>query len=151
MDTLIRCSLYQVTESVIGTVNNLMEVERPQLEETDGSSSVINSLEQQISNVQKNPENFTDVQPNIGVKAVKLDPIITKAITFLNLPPSNKTGTDTLNADLTEENTRLYNNLEEVRSDKSTTSIYIPSRILELALNGNPCHTFIPSVLFLCP
>ncbi|PIK59214.1 hypothetical protein BSL78_03853 [Apostichopus japonicus] len=145
----VNSSSIEVTESVVGTVNNLMEVNERSLEQTVGSSSVIVSLEQQISNVQKNPNNFTDVQHNVGVQAVKLDPDITKAVTFINLPPSNTTGRDALNADLAEENTRLFNNKQEVRTDNSTTSIYVPSKILELALEVDPTITHVPISFFI--
>ncbi|XP_071830018.1 uncharacterized protein [Apostichopus japonicus] len=138
-----------VTESVVGTVNNLMEVDEDKLDETQGTSSVVNSLEQQVSNVQENPENFTDIQNNVGVQAVKLDPDITKAITFLNLPPNNITMQDALNADLSKENTRLYNDQQEVRTFNSTSSIYVPSRILEIALEAYPTITFVPISFFI--
>ncbi|XP_071830277.1 adhesion G-protein coupled receptor G7-like [Apostichopus japonicus] len=145
----VNSSSPEVTESVVGTVNNLMEVNERSLEQTVGSSSVIVSLEQQISNVQKNPNNFTDVQHNVGVQAVKLDPDITKAVTFINLPPSNTTGRDAVNADLAEENTRLFNDKQEVRTDNSTTSIYVPSMILELALEVDPTITHVPISFFI--
>ncbi|PIK59212.1 hypothetical protein BSL78_03851 [Apostichopus japonicus] len=135
---------------VVGTVNNLMEVDEDKLDETQGTSSVVNSLEQQVSNVQENPENFTDIQNNVGVQAVKLDPDITKAITFLNLPPNNITMQDALNADLSKENTRLYNDQQEVRTFNSTSSsIYVPSRILEIALEAYPTITFVPISFFI--
>lgn len=88
-----------------------MEVDESDLENSEGSSTVVNTLEEQVSNVQKNPENFTDVQDNVGVKAVKVDPVVTKAMTFVNLPPDYvDENEDILNADLTEESTMLYNN-----------------------------------------
>ncbi|PIK59943.1 hypothetical protein BSL78_03098 [Apostichopus japonicus] len=126
-----------VTESVIGTVNNIMEVDESDLENSEGSSTVVNTLEEQVSNVQKNPENFTDVQDNVGVKAVKVDPVVTKAMTFVNLPPDYvDENEDILNADLTEESTMLYNNENEVQSEDCISSIFIPAKILEHVKQG---------------
>lgn len=136
-DTLFSSLFIQVTQSVVGTVNNLMEIEENELEQTEQSSSVVTSLEQQVSNVQKNPENFTDVQDNVGVQAVKLDPDITNGITFVNFWATDDTGQIIPNADLTEENTQLYNENQEIRRENTSASIHISSHVLELALSGN--------------
>lgn len=122
---------------MIGTVNNIMEVDESDLENSEGSSTVVNTLEEQVSNVQKNPENYTDVQDNVGVKAVKVDPVVTKAMTFVNLPPDYvDENEDILNADLTEESTMLYNNENEVQSEDCISSIFIPAKILEHVKQG---------------
>ncbi|XP_071830067.1 adhesion G-protein coupled receptor G2-like [Apostichopus japonicus] len=126
-----------------------MEVNETELVEADASTSVINSLEQQVSNVQENPENFTDVQDNVGVKAVKFDPELTKSITFINLIPEEFTGSDVLNTDLSEENAQLYNERSEVLLNRSASSIYIPSNILEIALQEQPNLTQVPISFFL--
>ncbi|PIK59209.1 putative G-protein coupled receptor, partial [Apostichopus japonicus] len=113
----------------------LIEIDEDELgKETQGSSSVIICLEQLVSNVQENPGNFTDVQANVGVQAVKVNPSITNAITFISLSPSNSTHQDVQNADLSEENTILHNDEREIQTDISLTSIFVPSIILELAL-----------------
>ncbi|PIK41196.1 putative tyrosine-protein kinase [Apostichopus japonicus] len=135
----------EVTQSVLGTVNNLMEVDEDELgKETQGSSSVIISLEQQVSNVQENPGNFTDVQVNVGVQAVKVNPSITNAITFISLSPTNNTHQDVQNADLSEENTILHNDEREIQTDNSLTSIFVPSIILEQALIVDPNISYVP-------
>ncbi|XP_071830025.1 uncharacterized protein [Apostichopus japonicus] len=135
----------EVTQSVLGTVNNLMEVDEDELgKETQGSSSVIISLEQQVSNVQENPGNFTDVQVNVGVQAVKVNPSITNAITFISLSPTKNTHQDVQNADLSEENTILHNDEREIQTDNSLTSIFVPSIILEQALIVDPNISYVP-------
>ncbi|PIK56356.1 putative G-protein coupled receptor [Apostichopus japonicus] len=121
-----------VTESVVGTVNNLMEVEETKLDQSESTASVVISLEQQVSKVQENPENFTDVQDNVGVRAVKLDPDITNGVTFFNLSPFNGSKEEVLAADFETENTRLFNNDTEVQTGNSIASIYVPKAVLEL-------------------
>lgn len=121
----------------MGTVNNLMEIDEEILDTTQETNSVVTSLEQQVTNVQQNPENFTEIENNVGVQAVKLDPHVTNAVTFVNFPPVNVVNGSVLSADLSEEYTELYNDVGEVEIPNSTSSIFIPRDILDLAQKGN--------------
>lgn len=138
-----------VTNSLVGTVNNLMEVDESQLEEAEDTHVVVVSLEQQVSNVQKNPDNFTEVEDNVGVKAVKIDPSVTDAITFVNLAPEDTEGSERLYADLAENNTVLFNNEEEVQKDNTITSIYLPPKILQLAREVDQNMVQVPFSFFI--
>ncbi|KAJ8022333.1 Tolloid-like protein 2 [Holothuria leucospilota] len=122
-----------VTDSVVGTVNNLMEVPEDTLAQAADTSSYVASLEKQVTNVHQNPDNFTEVQNNVGVKAVKLNPNVTKAITFINLSPFDLNKAERLSANLSDENTVLFNDEEEVKNENSSSSIYIPPKILQVA------------------
>lgn len=130
--------LLQVTKSVLGIVNNLILVNENDLAEVDSGTSVTAALEQQISHVQKNPSNFTSIQENIGVEAVKFESNISKAITFVNLLAGDESKTkNCLNEDLSEERIRMYNNDTNVTIINSVTSISIPPKIIEMAVEGN--------------
>lgn len=116
-----------------------MEIGEDQLEQAEDTASVISSLHQQVSNRQKQSDNFTDVQENVGVTAVKFDPTITSGVTFLYSPSSNIPEQELLTADFKQENTRLFNDENEVYIDTSTVSIFIPKGILDLAQKRKVC------------
>ncbi|PIK56358.1 hypothetical protein BSL78_06732 [Apostichopus japonicus] len=140
----VNSSSPEVTQSVVGTVSNLMEIGEDQLEQAEDTASVISSLDQQVSNKQKQSDNFTDVQENVGVTAVKFDPTITSGVTFLYLPSSNIPKEELLTADFKQENTRLFIDENEVYINTSTASIFIPKGILDLAQKHDPSISQIP-------
>ncbi|KAJ8022428.1 Adhesion G-protein coupled receptor G4 [Holothuria leucospilota] len=133
-----------VTDSVIGTVSNLMEIEEDTLANAGETSTVVVSLEQQVSNVQQNSDNFTEVVDNVGVKAVKIDPTITKAITFANLSPAKGNNDGDFYGDLTDEKTVLFNEEKEVKDENIVSSLYLPPKILQLAEEADPNNTRLP-------
>lgn len=111
-----------------------MEVDEIALEESESSTTLVTSLEHQVSNVQENPGNFTDIQNNVGVLAVKLDPINNNSITLVNVLPEGQDGNEIEYADLSKNNTQLYSYEKVVKN--SVSSIFVPTGILDLALEG---------------
>ncbi|PIK38201.1 putative G-protein coupled receptor, partial [Apostichopus japonicus] len=75
----------EVTNAFIGLLTNLMNFEAESLQ-TTSSNKIISLLEQQISLVQQNQGNFTEVQDKLAVVAVKLDPQLADFITFFHEP-----------------------------------------------------------------
>ncbi|KAJ8022451.1 Adhesion G-protein coupled receptor G2 [Holothuria leucospilota] len=113
-----------VTQSVVGIVNNVMEVDEAHLEDTGSAQTFIVSLERQISNLQKTgSENFTEVLSNVGVKAVKVDPSVTEAITFITVVSGDRNVSERLKTDLSDENTLLFNNVEEVKRENGNSDL----------------------------
>ncbi|KAJ8022249.1 Adhesion G-protein coupled receptor G4 [Holothuria leucospilota] len=139
----------EVTDSVVGTVNNIMQVDETTLEESGESITVVSSLEQQISNVQQNPDNFTEVEDNVGVKAVKLNKNITKGLTFLTLKRVKESNEQTQTNSLSEDTTQLINNEKEIRLDNTTASLYLPPKIFEIATEADPNMQNVPLSFFI--
>ncbi|KAJ8022694.1 Adhesion G-protein coupled receptor G4 [Holothuria leucospilota] len=139
----------EVTDSVVGTVNNVMQVDETTLEESGESITVVSSLEQQVSNVQQNPDNFTEVEDSVGVKAVKVDKNITRALTFLTLKPVEESDEQTQTNSLSEETTQLLNNENEIRLDNTTASLYLPPKIFEIATEADPNIQNVPISFFI--
>lgn len=125
-------STRKASSAVLETVNNLMAVESERL--TTGTSiKFIKSLERQMSNFHRNNGNFTQVENNIAIKAVKIDPDVTRNILFCT---SIQRDVDKLS----DFDIQLINNADESETGASTSSILIKRNVLEKARKGD--HSF---------
>ncbi|PIK56349.1 hypothetical protein BSL78_06723, partial [Apostichopus japonicus] len=116
-----------VTKAVVGTVNNLMNLQ------TTSSNNVIELLERQISLVQQNEQNFTEVQGNIAVKAVKLDSHVPDFITFFHNPDEDAISLTNGDLNLDHANSTLNRGRQ--------TAIFIHGSVLEHAVTANENST----------
>ncbi|XP_071830098.1 adhesion G protein-coupled receptor L3-like isoform X3 [Apostichopus japonicus] len=119
--------LANVTKAVVGTVNNLMNLQ------TTSSNNVIELLERQISLVQQNEQNFTEVQGNIAVKAVKLDSHVPDFITFFHNPDEDAISLTNGDLNLDHANSTLNRGRQ--------TAIFIHGSVLEHAVTANENST----------
>ncbi|PIK33741.1 putative G-protein coupled receptor [Apostichopus japonicus] len=117
----------EVTDAFMGTVNNLMNFEAESLQ-TTSSNKIISLLEQQISLVQQDQENFTEVQDNLAVVAVKLDPQLADSITFFHEP-------DEEGGSVTDGELHLMNTIN-TSPRANRTSIFIHGDVLQTAMEG---------------
>ncbi|XP_071830089.1 adhesion G protein-coupled receptor L3-like isoform X3 [Apostichopus japonicus] len=126
-----------VTKAVVGTVNNLMNLQ------TTSSNNVIELLERQISLVQQNEQNFTEVQGNIAVKAVKLDSHVPDFITFFHNPDEDAISLTNGDLNLDHANSTLTRGRQ--------TAIFIHGSVLEHAVtaNENSTHSTVPISFFI--
>ncbi|XP_071830092.1 adhesion G protein-coupled receptor L3-like isoform X6 [Apostichopus japonicus] len=129
--------LANVTKAVVGTVNNLMNLQ------TTSSNNVIELLERQISLVQQNEQNFTEVQGNIAVKAVKLDSHVPDFITFFHNPDEDAISLTNGDLNLDHANSTLTRGRQ--------TAIFIHGSVLEHAVtaNENSTHSTVPISFFI--
>ncbi|XP_071848719.1 adhesion G-protein coupled receptor G2-like isoform X2 [Apostichopus japonicus] len=131
-----------VTNAFIGTVNNLMNFEAESLQ-TTSSNKIISLLEQQISLVQQNQENFTEVQDKLAVIAVKLDPQLADFISFFHEP-------DEEGESLTDGELHLTNAIN-TSPRENRTSIFIHGDVLNTAMEekSNSTDSTVPVSFFL--
>lgn len=62
----------QVTDSVIGVIDNIIEVNSETLEEVPDVQNIIDLLEKQLSNVQKAPGDYHENRDNVAASADKV-------------------------------------------------------------------------------
>lgn len=97
--------------------------------QTTSSNNVIELLERQISLVQQNEQNFTEVQGNIAVKAVKLDSHVPDFITFFHNPDEDAISLTNGDLNLDHANSTLNRGRQ--------TAIFIHGSVLEHAVTGS--------------
>lgn len=112
-----------------------MEFEEDALQNsTSGTARIIAALEQQISNLQTIDGNYTNVLQNIGIKAVQLNTEdIGEFLSFANVFPLGEN--PTVGATLEEENTQLYDDMDDIPLTRTAASISVPSSVIT-ELNG---------------
>ncbi|XP_071848369.1 adhesion G-protein coupled receptor G4-like isoform X2 [Apostichopus japonicus] len=132
----------EVTNAFIGTVNNLMNFEAESLQ-TTSSNKIISLLEQQISLVQQNQNNFTEVQDKLAVVAVKLDPQLADFITFFHEPDED-------GGSVTDGELHLMNAIN-TSPRANRTSIFIHRDVLQTAMEekSNSTDSTVPVSFFL--
>lgn len=64
---------FEVSDSVVGSVNNIMKLDEEMLAETPDVSDTVQLLEIELFNVHQSGQNYTQVDPYLGVSALKLD------------------------------------------------------------------------------
>ncbi|XP_071830103.1 adhesion G protein-coupled receptor E3-like [Apostichopus japonicus] len=93
------------------------------------SGRIIASLELQISHVQKNGTNYSEIEDNVVVKALIFNPSIKKGLTLVK---THANDTDT------------YSGENETRLDDTETSIYLPPEVIEEARKYKTNNRGIP-------
>ncbi|KAJ8043029.1 Adhesion G protein-coupled receptor L3 [Holothuria leucospilota] len=62
----------EVTDAVVGIVNSIMQINETVLDESDEVASVIPLMERQITNIQRNKQNYSQILQNLNISAIKL-------------------------------------------------------------------------------
>lgn len=111
------CSLIQVTDAVVGIVSIIMQVNEEILKQAEGVPSVIPLMEEQISNVHRNGQNYSQTQPDLDVSAFQVPKFaLEDDTTFISTYTTEKADDERL--------------VQE-------TSITVPSSVLPLVQKGD--------------
>ncbi|PIK42714.1 putative G-protein coupled receptor [Apostichopus japonicus] len=133
-----------ITDPVVRTINSLMNLEQGFLDDgmIQGGRAVA-ALEGQIKNFQTLDGNFSTVLDNVGVTAVKIDArSVGSSLAYANIFPENET---TLNVGaLQEGSTRLFSDGDAMPLERTTTSISVPTTVLELLGEAGVKLTEVP-------
>ncbi|PIK41993.1 hypothetical protein BSL78_21161, partial [Apostichopus japonicus] len=133
-----------VTEPVVRTINNLMNLEQDFLEDgmIQGGRAVA-ALEGQITNFQTSDGNFSTVLDNVGVTAVKIDArSVGSSLAYANIFSENET--PLIVGALQEGNTRLFSDGDAIPLERTATSISVPTTVLELLGGAGVELTAVP-------
>ncbi|PIK62996.1 hypothetical protein BSL78_00003 [Apostichopus japonicus] len=133
-----------VTDPVVRTINNLMNLDRDILEDgmIEGGRAVA-ALERQITNFQTSDGNFSTVLDNVGVTAVKIDArSVGSSLAYANILPENETLS--IDGALQEGNTRLFSDGDAIPLNRTATSISVPSSVLDLLGGAGVELTAVP-------
>ncbi|PIK57647.1 hypothetical protein BSL78_05422, partial [Apostichopus japonicus] len=133
-----------VTDPVVRTINNLMNLDRDVLEDgmIEGGRAVA-ALEGQISNFQTNDGNFSTVLDNVGVTAVKIDArSVGSSLAYANILPENETLL--VDGAIQEGNTRLFSDGDAIPLERTAISISVPKTVLDLLGGAGVELTAVP-------
>ncbi|XP_071844152.1 uncharacterized protein [Apostichopus japonicus] len=134
----------KVTDPAVRTIDNLMNLDRDILEDgmIEGGRAVA-ALEEQITNFQTNDGNFSTVLDNVGVNVVKIDARgVGSSLAYANILPENETLS--IDGALQEGNTRLFSDGDAIPLERTTTSISVPTTVLDLLGGAGVELTAVP-------
>ncbi|KAJ8043028.1 Adhesion G-protein coupled receptor G6 [Holothuria leucospilota] len=116
-------SSFEVTDAVVGIVSIIMQVKEEILDQAEGVPSVIPLMEEQISNVHRNGQNYSQTQPDLDVSALQVPKFaLEDDTTFISTYT-----TETADEELVQE-----------------TSITVPSSVLPLVEKVYPNTSTVP-------